>query len=865
MRAIVVLLASRLAAAQVSGMVTDPAGAPVPKAQVRLHDAGGAVWHQGTTGGDGSFALEGVKSGHYSLTAVAQGFEPARLAVRAPFEGLRVTLSIAPVSTALTVTASRGMVEDSGESAQMASSLAIPSAPPLGATGLVLGSAAGVMAQQTTPGQASPYLRGLTGYQTLILVDGVRYNTSTFRSGPNQYMGFVTADQVQRIEAVLGPAGASFGSDALGGAIQMVTPETGFASQPGWWTHGSVNLSGATGDFDGGGRAQLSVANERFAVLGGVSARKYNELASGAGQDSHHVFTRFFGLSATAVRDLAGSSLRDTAYSQWGMHLKGSARLSESQRLSATWLKSSMDGVRSYRELWGGLGRTISDVRPQTLDLAVLRYDRLEPGPLDSLAATVSWNEQEDGSLRKGQKAGDPLTDDWSRVRALGASGQAAAHAGRGHVLVFGGEVYDERIRSTRFEGGVAKRAQYPDGSMYRIGGVFGQATAEWGRWRLLGGLRWTGVQYAAAGLSARSFTDTTYHGSVSLKLNQRLAWHLVSGRGFRAPNLNDLGSVGLTGLGYEVPAEEAPGALVAVDASEGSLSRGIAVQPLRPEKLYNVESGFRWHWGRWRAASQYFIAELSDAIVRRTLLFPASAAPLMLGGQTVTPLAPTAAQKAQGVVAVATPVDARAVKAFENDGRSRYQGMEAKAEGPLTDRWTLRGHYSFLAGRDLDPNRPVRRLPPQAGGLALRYVPTGRRPWLEVSAMAAGAQERWNAGDYDDERIGASRRRRDIADFFGSEMAKPWIQNGKFTPTDETLLQIQNRVLPGVGDTTRVPLYTRTPGWIDFSIQGGFPLSERLKVSAGMTNLLDRNYRVHGSGVDSMGRSAFVGLQYDF
>ena len=81
----------------------------------------------------------------------------------------------------------------------------------------------GVSAQQTTVGQGSPLLRGLTGYQTLIQVDWVRLNNSTFRSGPNQYTATIGPEILDRAEVLLGSSSMLYGSGAMGGVVSFFT------------------------------------------------------------------------------------------------------------------------------------------------------------------------------------------------------------------------------------------------------------------------------------------------------------------------------------------------------------------------------------------------------------------------------------------------------------------------------------------------------------------------------------------------------------------------------------------------------------------------------------------------------------------
>jgi hemoglobin/transferrin/lactoferrin receptor protein len=891
------------------GAVTDEFGSPIINAILTLRNPNGTVIRETGADNHGRFFFEGLAPGSYVLTISAFQFEPRRMIFEVPryeLPTITIKLSPAPVRGEITITANRGAVVEAENSAQIVSVRDQDDlrARPLPTIGNALEGAAGVMTQQSAYGQISPFLRGLTGYQVLNLIDGVRFNNSTFRSGPNQYLAFAEPSQAQRIEAMLGPASSQYGGDALGGAIQLITFSPDFSRE----AHGEFQTFAASADASAGADAKFSIGSERVVWLAGGAWRRHNDLRAGGGVDSRHVFKRFFGLSDDMIRDLYGSRQQDTGFTQYGAHTKLAARLASDQNLTFWYQRSDLDRVRGHKDLWGGLGRLRSDFEPQALQFFYARYEKSGLGFLDSLSGTFSINSQSDGSIRQGLRATNTITRDESQVNSFGYAAQATTHIANRNAVVFGGEIYNERIDAWRDDTDprtdvpVEKRALYPNGSRYTTYGLFAQDTTDVarGKVRATFGGRYTRVAFKtfadlnrdAAGNnlgvvdSARTFDDLTFNANLSWQATSALALNLLAGRGFRAPNLNDLGALGLNDLGYEIPAEAAAavGGLIGTGDGEGVASNGKKVASLRAERLFNYEFGATLRLRRLYVRAHAFDAELKDPIVRRTLLFPTGGVPSRLAGVAVTPVAQTAAQRTQNVVSVATPLDPRAVKAFVNEGKAKYYGVETVLHYMISPQWSAEGNYSYLVGRELDPNRFIRRLPPQQGFLAIRFQPGGKSNWIELSGNFSGPQERLSGGDITDERIGAARRRSDISDFFQGSLVRSFINAGAdgafgtaddlFAPTNETVAQIRDRVLPigatinGVtitDDNSRAPLYTKTAGFASLNLRGGVAIAENLSLNVALMNIFDRNYRIHGSGIDAPGVNLFVGLKFSF
>lgn len=81
----------------------------------------------------------------------------------------------------------------------------------------------GVFVQKSQMGGGSPVIRGFEANRVLLVVDGIRMNNAIYRSGHLQ--NAVTVDQamLEEMEVIFGPNSLMYGSDALGGVVNFKT------------------------------------------------------------------------------------------------------------------------------------------------------------------------------------------------------------------------------------------------------------------------------------------------------------------------------------------------------------------------------------------------------------------------------------------------------------------------------------------------------------------------------------------------------------------------------------------------------------------------------------------------------------------
>jgi vitamin B12 transporter len=192
------------------------------------------------------------------------------------------------------------------------------------------------MVRSGGPGSAtSVYIRGAESRFTAVFVDGVRVDSQS--TGGASWEA-IPLSQIDRIEVLRGPAGAVYGSDAMGGVIQIFTRkgEGGFSPYVavGVGTYGTskveMGFSGAEGVLD----YSLGLASD---ASKGFSAQTV--ATANPDDDGYHNQSASLrlGLNLTAAQKLEVTGLTNDMTSQYDSSTKDDQNLRQLQTLGLGW------------------------------------------------------------------------------------------------------------------------------------------------------------------------------------------------------------------------------------------------------------------------------------------------------------------------------------------------------------------------------------------------------------------------------------------------------------------------------------------------------------------------------------------------
>lgn len=556
-----------------------------------------------------------------------------------------------------------------------------------------LASQIGVYLQQTTPGQGAAIIRGLKGSAILHLVDGTPLSNAIFRSAPTPYLALVPTTAVERIEVIRGTPASLYGSQAVGGVVQVVSRVPRFESTETQYRR-DITVSFDSAELQQTAKATIDVGNSQLAAS--LSAEY---LSTGNRRIGGGMRIAPSAYASKAARILINATPNEDQSWLFDLHMLEQASTPRVDELVPGFGQSEPSSSEFFFE---PSQRIFAHAR-HTRDDGLLGFD---------WRVDAAWQRIVD----------DRLTRDFEApVRVLEANSSdlltlSLNVSGEYDTLswVAGADLQADDVSSSRSVKDISTLdtlvapSRFPDGASVDQVALF--ANLDWqptNRNSINGGLRFTDVQIDvpdtfatdAASLDVRRFS-----GDIGWLYDINDNWKLLAntGIGFRAPNVFDLGTLGnRPGNRFNIP------------------NTG-----LDEEHIVHMDFGFRRQTERSRFELMIYALDFTDRILS----------------------VPTGDITAEG----------RDIVQSVNAANSRVHGAEAGFEYELSDRIALHGIFNYTWGEQRIGQSPAEagdRIPPLSGFIGMRF--DSQRDWTIAGQLStASKQDRLSARDRRDIRI---------------------------------------------------------------------------------------------------------------
>ncbi|MCI4669735.1 MAG: TonB-dependent receptor [Bacteroidia bacterium] len=410
---------------------------------------------------------------------------------------------------------------------------------------------AGVWVEKNFHGGGSARIRGLAGNQALLMVDGIRINHGGLTGEVHNWLSSIDLFSIDRIEILRGGGGTAYGSDALGGVIQVFTRDPDFSSDgklgidfEGGLKYGAGFWDGSIQGMEQSSRAQLSILGSKVATMVGLSVKDFGHLLGGGGT----------GLQTPS------------SYSEVDIDFKTKLKLGKSGLITLALQRSTLDSVSwtLRRNGIGVEGFETFQLNPLQRSLGYLRYEKENKHPLSQkITFTASYQE----FLEKRDREVPASIFSQTETERVGSSGFSLVNESakdKRWVHTSGMDLYFEAFESERSsiidstEIPVISFGLYPElANMLRFG-LFSIHQLKFGKFLFNGGLRY---DYSRISAFEENFGDISLDNHpVSAHLGlafQAFKQHRLSfefNRQVRSPNMGDWRQLGDSGNALIAP-----------------------------------------------------------------------------------------------------------------------------------------------------------------------------------------------------------------------------------------------------------------------------------------------------------------------
>jgi hemoglobin/transferrin/lactoferrin receptor protein len=485
----------------------------------------------------------------------------------------------------------------------------------------VLINTGSLFVQKSQQGGGSPVIRGFEASRILLMVDGVRLNNAIFRAGHLQNIISVDNTVLSRIEILYGPSSTMYGSDALGGVINMHTRNPTLNKSKAITGSALARYSSAINE--GTGHVDFNIAGKQWASFTSITYRSFGDVIQGNNRrDAYPNFgkkmfiVRRVGNTDSAFVNPDPNKQVSSGYNQVDVLQKilfqpnaNNSHLLNIQLSNSTdiprydRLTEVASGAPAFAEWYYG---------PQKRNMIAYRYNGNNmKGFFREMIIGASYQDLEESRITRRFKNNNKDYR-WERVQVFGFTADAKHYAGN-HELQIGAESYTNFVRSTAERKNVITNAlsriqtRYADGPVsMSSSAVYAQHTLKIGKHFVLNeGLRFNLInmdaKFADTSIMRLPFVrakqqNAAVTGNIGIVYNgdKQLKIALLLSSGFRAPNVDDLSKVFETVVGRVI----------------------VPNNDIKPEYTYNAELNVFKEAGIFSFGASVFYTRFTNAIV---------------------------------------------------------------------------------------------------------------------------------------------------------------------------------------------------------------------------------------------------------